>query len=302
MPSQSHTNSDKGPVSIKDSILEVRENSLLMQFLVRNLKHKNRDNIKSLLRNRQVWIDGQAVSQFNYGLVSGQQVVVKWNKQVNRPPDPNLKIVFEDDHIIVIDKKAGLLSISDGTDHETAYKILNRYVRQQNPLNRIFVVHRLDRDTSGLIMYAKSEKVQALLQNNWHTNVSERTYIAVVEGLVEKPQDTIRSYLFESKAYMVHSGQDPEKGELAVTHYKRIDQNKDFSLLEVSLETGKKNQIRVHMQDIGHPVTGDKKYGALQNPLKRLALHAGVLAFKHPVTGEFLRFVSKTPSGFVSLF
>lgn len=286
----------------EDTILEVRENAALMQFLLQNLKHKNRDNIKSLLRNKQVWINGQAISQFDHALQPGEQVVIKWEQAAIGDLYHDLRIVFEDAHMVVIDKQAGLLSISAGTEHQTAYSILSQHVKLQHPANKIFVVHRLDRDTSGLMMFAKSEDVQGILQKSWQTSISERTYVAVVEGMVKEGTGTIRSYLFESKAFIVHSSQDPAKGELAITHFKTLKSSKEFSLLEVSLETGKKNQIRVHLQDIGHSIAGDKKYGAAGNPLGRLGLHASVLAFKHPITGESLRFESKIPGKFLRLF
>lgn len=286
----------------KDTLLTVTESALLMKFLLAGLKHKSRDNIKSLLRNKQVWVDGQAVSQFDQMLHPGQQVVIKWARAAEPELYRSLNILFEDSHLIVIDKQAGLLSISAGDEHETAYSILSRHVKRENPSNKIFVVHRLDRETSGLMLFAKSEEVQGTLQKGWQTNIRERTYYALAEGRVKQSEGTIRSYLFESKAFIVHSSQDPSKGELAITHYNTIKSSKDYTLLEVQLETGKKNQIRVHLQDIGHSVAGDKKYGAKSNPIGRLGLHAGVLAFNHPVTGEVMRFVSKTPPRFLRLF
>ena len=286
----------------EDTILEVKENSVLMQFLLQNLKHKNRDNIKSLLRNKQVWVNGQAISQFNQALLPGEQVVIKWVQAAVGDLYRSLRIVYEDEYIIIIDKQAGLLSISAGSEHVTAYGILSQHVKLQNPANKIFVVHRLDRDTSGLMMFAKSEEVQSILQKAWQTDIRERTYTALVEGTVKEPEGTIKSYLFESKAFIVYSTKDPSKGELAITHFKTLKSSKDFSLLQVNLETGKKNQIRVHMQDIGHSIAGDKKYGAADNPIGRLGLHASVLEFLHPVTGQPLRFESKIPAKFLRLF
>lgn len=286
----------------EDTILAVTENITLMPFLLLQLKHKSRDNVKSLLRNKQVWVNGQAIAQFNHPLFPGQQVAVKWDLAAAGNLYHGLRIVFEDEYIVVIDKEAGLLSISTGNADVTAYSIISGHVKRLNPKNKIFVVHRLDRDTSGLMMFAKNEKVQTLLQKAWQTSVSERTYTAVVEGKVDKPEGTIASYLYESKSLVMHSSQDPEKGEHAVTHFRTLKNENSFSLLEVYLETGKKNQIRVHMKDIGHSVTGDKKYGAIKDPLGRLGLHAGVLAFRHPVTGEMLRFESAVPEKFLRLF
>jgi 23S rRNA pseudouridine1911/1915/1917 synthase len=296
------TNFSKGYKVLDDMILEVNENSHLMKFLIQNLKNKSRDNIKSLLRNKHIWINNQAVSQFDHPLTPGQQVLIKRKGSPGKEIERKLHIVFEDDHIIVIEKSAGLLSVSTGVEGETAISILNGYVRKDNPQNKIFVVHRLDRDTSGLLLFSKSERIQSLLQNSWQTSVTERTYFAVVEGVVKKPADTIKTYLYESTAFFMHITDDPEKGELAITHYKVIKTSREYSLLEVDLETGKKNQIRVHMQSIGHPVVGDKKYGTGTNPIGRLGLHAGVLAFIHPETREPMRFVSKMPASFLRLF
>jgi 23S rRNA pseudouridine1911/1915/1917 synthase len=286
----------------EDTTLEVRESAILMQFLLQQLKGKNRDNIKSLLRNRQVWVNGQIVSQFNHELLPGHQVMIKWEKTAEGLPGRDIRLVYEDGDIVVIDKQAGLLSIATGTEKEaTAYSLLSTYVKSQNPGNRIFVVHRLDRDTSGLMMFAKSSSVQSLLQRSWQISISERTYVALVKGRVEKPEGTIRSYLYESKSLIMHSTADPARGELAITHYRTLKAGKEYTLLEVSLETGKKNQIRVHMKEIGHGIAGDRKYGTGDNPLGRLGLHASVLAFLHPVTGKPLRFTSKIPAAFLKL-
>ncbi|HPT11424.1 MAG TPA: RluA family pseudouridine synthase [Bacteroidales bacterium] len=289
-----HTN----PVK-ENTLMEAKEKCELMTFLLQNLKQKSRDNIKSLLRNKQILVNGEAVTQFNHLLIPGDRVEVIWSREEIKGPSRNLNIIFEDDYIIVIDKHSGLLSIATGKEtYATAYSILSNYVKQKNPANKIFVVHRLDRDTSGVMMFARSEKVQAMLQDNWKDTVTERKYSAVVEGRVEEKEGKIESYIYESKALMMHSTKDPEKGELAITHFRTVKANDNYSLLDIYLETGKKNQIRLHMKDYGHSIAGDKKYGAHGNPIGRLALHAGVLAFTHPVTGKPMRFESKIPVKF----
>jgi 23S rRNA pseudouridine1911/1915/1917 synthase len=182
---------------------------------------------------------------------------------------------------------------------ETAYSLLSQYVKSLDHKNKIFIVHRLDRETSGVMMFARSSNVQELLQEAWNMNVTERTYLAIVEGAVENDKGTISSYLRESKAFIVYSSEEPVKGsQKAITHYKVLQRTKAYSLVEVTLETGRKNQIRVHMQDIGHPVIGDKKYGSSVNPIKRLGLHAWVLAFTHPITKKELRFETEIPNAF----
>ncbi len=282
-----------------DTSLTVSEPVTLMPFLLGSLKNKSRDNVKSFLRNRQVLVNGEPVTQFNHELKTGDRVEVRGERQADGIVSRNMRIVFEDDHIIVIDKNAGLLSMaSDNEKYLTAYNILSSYVKVRKPSNRIFIVHRLDRDTSGLMMFARSEKVQSLLQRDWKHNVTARTYVALVEGEVAEPEGVIKSYIYESKALVMHSTPDPEKGDLAITRFRKLKSNKDYSLLELTLETGKKNQIRLHMQELGHSIAGDKKYGATTSPIGRLGLHASVLAFIHPVTGKEMRFESKVPAKF----
>jgi 23S rRNA pseudouridine1911/1915/1917 synthase len=270
-----------------------------MPFLLGSLANKSRDNVKSLLRNKQVLVNGEPVTQFNHELKKGDTVVISSVRNTTGLMARNMRLVYEDEHLIVIDKNAGLLSMaSDNEKYLTAYNILSTYVKSQKPSNRIFIVHRLDRDTSGLMMFARSEKVQSILQKDWKHNVTARIYVTLVEGAVTEPEGVIRSYIFESKSLMMHSTHDPRKGDLAITRFRLLKSGSDFSLLEVTLETGKKNQIRLHMQEKGHSIAGDKKYGAKSNPIGRLGLHASVLAFIHPVTGKEMRFESKVPAKF----
>jgi len=284
---------------IKDISLEATEPATLMPFLLGSLANKSRDNVKSLLRNKQVLVNGEPVTQFNHELKKGDTVVISSARNTTGLMARNMRLVYEDEHLIVIDKNAGLLSMaSDNEKYLTAYNILSTYVKSQKPSNRIFIVHRLDRDTSGLMMFARSEKVQSILQKDWKHNVTARIYVTLVEGAVTEPEGVIRSYIFESKSLMMHSTHDPRKGDLAITRFRLLKSGSDFSLLEVTLETGKKNQIRLHMQEKGHSIAGDKKYGAKSNPIGRLGLHASVLAFIHPVTGKEMRFESKVPAKF----
>ena len=177
----------------------------------------------------------------------------------------------------------------------TAYGILSDYVKKENPKNKIFIIHRLDRETSGVMMFAKSEKVQRLMQESWNDTIKERTYVALVEGVPQPPKGTVTSYLKESKALIVYSSQNPDNGQLSITNYTVLKSTADYALLELELETGRKNQIRVHMQDIGHPIAGDSKYGAETNPIGRLGLHAEVLAF------EPMKFDAPVPKTFLAM-
>jgi len=210
-------------------------------------------------------------------------------------------IIYEDKEIIVIDKPAGMLSVStDKQDENTAYRLVNDYLR--NKRGRVWIVHRLDRETSGVMLFAKSEQIKLKLQDNWDNMAIKRGYIAVVEGRVKVPEKVITSWLKQTKSLLVYSSNREGDGKLAITNYKVLQTAKNYSLLELTLETGRKNQIRVHMKDIGHPVTGDKKYGAVKNPLHRLGLHASVLTVKHPATGEEIKFESPLPEAFTKLF
>lgn len=293
----------KGNKKNSKASLPVTENTELMKFLIVNLPNKSRNNIKSLLSNKQVFVDGQAIKQFNHLLAPGQEVEIRWNRIPEEKQYRGISIVYEDHDIVVIDKHAGMLSIAvDNRESQTAYNMLSTHAKKQDSANKIFVVHRLDRDTSGLMMFAKSEKVKHDLQTNWNDLIVERTYVAIVEGVVEEPEGTISSYLRESKAMIVYSSQNPKDGLKAVTQYQVMKTGKGYSLLKVSLRTGRKNQIRVHMKDIEHPVAGDKKYGSRTNPIGRLGLHALVLAFKHPVNKELLRFNTPIPRKFMRLF
>lgn len=213
-----------------------------------------------------------------------------------------LRIVYEDDDIIVVDKPAGLLTIATEREKlDTAYRTLTDHVRKSDARARIFIVHRLDRDTSGLLLFAKSAVVKRALQDHWHETVRERRYVAVVEGRVAGESGTIRSNLVQNRAYRMYSSKRTGEGKPAVTHFEVTAGNTLFTLLSIWLETGRKNQIRVHMQDIRHSIAGDRRYGATTNPIHRLALHAQILSFSHPRTGRVLRFESPVPPAFLRL-
>ncbi len=274
-----------------------------MKFLLGSLPDKNRDNIKTLLRDNQVLVDGEPISQFNYQLRPGQQVVISRNKIAQKKTYRGISIIYEDNDILVIDKHAGVLSVAtDNKEKFTAYSILYDHVKRKNPDGKIFIVHRLDRETSGLMMFAKSARIQKRLQENWNDIIRERVYVAAVEGIVNPPEGEISSYLRENNNMVVYSSKEGDDGKYAITNYITLKTNPIYSLLEMSLRTGRKNQIRVHLQDIGHPIVGDKKYGSKVNPISRLGLHAQVLAFQHPVNGRELRFETSIPRKFQELF
>lgn len=283
--------------------LKVNEANTLLKFLLEQLKGKSRTTVKSLLAHRQVSLGAHPITQFDYPVEKGQTVTINWGKVVEQTRLRGIKILFEDPYLVVIEKHEGMLSIATAKEKLlTTYSILSDHVKKDNPNNRIFVIHRLDRDTSGVMMFAKSEEVQSVLQRAWQDAVVERTYVAVVEGEVENDEGTIRSFLKENKALVMYSTNKPGEGDEAITHYKVLKRANGFSLLEVELETGRKNQIRVHMKDLGHCIVGDKKYGSKLNPIGRTGLHAQVLAFIHPVTGQEMRFETPIPSKFMAPF
>ncbi|MEI6348569.1 MAG: RluA family pseudouridine synthase [Bacteroidota bacterium] len=279
----------------------VKEPMELLQFLQQLYPEKSRTAVKSFLIHKQVYINFQIVTQFNYPLIAGQEVVISTSKIPVSINFEGLSILYEDESIIVIDKSAGLLSIASTTEKEkTAYSQLRAHVKQLNPQNKLFVLHRLDKDTSGVMMFAKSADVQERMQRNWHNFVTLRTYVAVLEGCVSDDAGTISSWLTEDKAHNVISHEE-QHGRQAVTHFKVIKKNLNYSMVEFRLETGRKNQIRVHSQEIGHSIVGDRKYGGKASPIGRVGLHANILEFIHPVLKSKLSYISPVPKTFLRL-
>ncbi len=286
----------------KYTIFNVHEQAELMEFLMQKMAGISRNKVKALLANRVILVDNAIVTQYNFKLMPGMKVQMSKAKNNVEFKNPMLKLVYEDAYIIVVEKKEGLLSVSTEKQKErTAQHILNEYVKKKSRGNRIFVVHRLDRETSGIMMYAKDERTQHTLRDNWIDIVKDRRYVAVVEGEMEKDFGTIETWLTDKKLYVSSSPFDDGEGKQAITHYKTIKRANGYSLVELNLETGRKNQIRVHMSEMGHPVVGDERYGSEMNPLGRMALHAFKLCFYHPVTGELMEFETPYPSPFKSL-
>ena len=214
-----------------------------------------------------------------------------------------LDIIYEDKEILVVNKPAKKLTIATTKEqNRTLYHEAREYVKKQNPKNKIFIVHRLDKDTSGVLLFAKSEKLKKMYQDNWDFLCVNREYLAVVEGKPNKKKDTIKSYLVESKTLQVFSTNDSKKGKLAITEYEVLDSNKSYSQVKINIKTGRKNQIRVHMSDIGCPIVGDKKYNSKTNPLNRLGLHAKILEIKHPITKKVMKFEARVPKVMTLMF
>ena len=278
------------------------EETTLLQCLEQKLSDHKRSSLKAMMKYGQVAVNGVPTSQFDVTVQPGDEMSVNFTRPFVTFSHPRIRLVYEDDDIIVVHKGSGILSV--GTDNRsdgTAYSIVRNYLKNKDPHLKLFIIHRLDRDTSGLMMFAKNIEAKEAMQHNWNNMVLSRTYVAVVEGKVEEESGTVRSYLAETSQYEVYSTQNPEEGQLAITRYKRLDCRHGYSLIELSLDTGRKNQIRVHMKDLGHPIVGDRKYGAKSSPLRRMALHARTLRFVHPVTRKDMLFETPIPSRFLSL-
>ncbi|MDR3251427.1 MAG: RluA family pseudouridine synthase [Tannerella sp.] len=276
----------------------VKTENTLLPYLLELFGGRSRTSVKTLLKHGQVRVNGIVANRAETPLKAGDEVFIGNTREQAAFSHPMLKIVWEDDDLIVVDKKEGLLSVSTSASQErTAHHILSEYVKRLDERNRIFILHRLDRGTSGLMLFARNRKVQEYMRSIWHEIITRRTYIALVEGVPDRTEDTIVTYLAENKRMKVYCT-NPQNGKEAVSHYRVTGSSGQYSLLEVELETGRKNQIRAQMEHIGHPVAGDPKYGAATDPKGRLMLHALRLFFTHPATGREMRFETRIPREF----
>lgn len=276
----------------------------LLDFLIASLTSESRNNIKAFLSRKQILVNDVPISQFDYKLVSKDVVKVTpySNRSVNNVKGVKLKVIYEDDELLVINKPSGLISVaSEKESNITAYRLVSDYVSTADKNARIYVVHRLDENTSGVLLFAKNNALKLALQDDWNKLVKKRGYFGVVEGVIEKESDTIKSYLLQTKTNMVYSGHKSKDAKYAETAYKVIKHNDFYTLLDINISTGRKNQIRVHMRDIGHPVVGDNKYGEEEKPLSRLMLHSYELTLTHPLNGKLLSFKANPPSEFAQL-
>ncbi len=280
----------------------VNEKSGLLDFLLANVK-ESRSKIKATLQGRGIKVDGKCVTQFDYMLEPGMKVSVsKTKRNQNGFKSRYVKIVYEDRWLVVVEKNIGILSMAAGHSSLNVKSVLDNYFSKSRQRCRAHVVHRLDRDTSGLMVYAKDMETEQIFERNWHDIVYDRRYVAVVSGEMENEGGTVANWLKDNKAYVTYSSPVDNGGKYAVTHYHVLDRTTEHSLVEFKLETGRKNQIRVHTADMGHPVCGDVKYGNGDDPLHRLCLHAFLLCFTHPVTGERMEFETPVPTSFRRMF
>ena len=275
------------------------EATTLLPFMLQVLAPRSRTEIKSLLSHSHVKVNGTSTTQFDQPLAAGDEVLINFSRPFFTLSSRLARLIYEDPDIIVIEKASGLLTVPAGNTREkTAQKIVDDYVYASDSRSHAYVCHRLDQYTSGILIFAKNSRVQQLMRDAWTNYVVERRYLAICEGVPEREEGEVRSYLAENSAMKVYSTNDPEKGKLSVTRYKVLHTNGAYSEIDIQLLTGRKNQIRVHMSDLGCPIAGDKKYGAKSNPCGRLMLHNYVLQFYHPVTRENLRFELPIPKSF----
>ena len=281
----------------------VEKEQPLLEYLLEHVKTLSRSKIKQTLQGRGIIVNGKQITQFDYPLKPGMKVAVSLSKKNNEGLRSRyVRIVYEDRWLVVVEKQVGILSMAAGHSSLNVKSVLDDYFRKTRQNCTAHVVHRLDRDTSGLMIYAKDMQTEQAMEHAWHEIVYDRRYVAVVSGQMEENSGTIQSYLKDNKAYITYSSPVDNGGKLAITHYFTLDRSKEFSLVEYKLETGRKNQIRVHSADLGHPVCGDSKYGNGDDPIGRLCLHAFLLCFEHPVTHERMEFETPFPKAFTDLF
>lgn len=293
---------------------KVNRSDELLEFLLRKC-NTSRNNVKALLVRKQVLVNGRVVTQYNYLLAKDDEVklarkpvkdgevqpVKKERNFIERKPRVVLKGIYEDEDFVAIDKPVGLLSVESDKERECAYGYLADEMQKRDKNARPFVLHRIDKETSGVLVFAKNPKIHSMLKLHWNEQVQTREYFAVAEGVFEEKSGTITSYLKENVNRLVYSTADPS-GQKAITHYEVVKENEKYSLLRVRIDTGRKNQIRVHLKELGHSVVGDDKYGCTQNPLGRLGLHASKLEFIHPVSKEVIKINAPVPACFWALF
>lgn len=280
----------------------VGKSAPLLEWLLENVKTASKTKIKQTLQGRGIKVDGKTVTQFDYELKPGMKVAVSKSKRNDTFKSRYVKIVYEDRYLVVVEKAVGILSMAAGHSALNVKKVLDDYFHKSRQNCQAHVVHRLDRDTSGLMIYAKDKETELALEQDWHHNVYDRRYVAVVSGEMEEDEGTVANWLKDNKAYVTYSSPVDNGGKYAVTHFHTLARTTEHSLVEFRLETGRKNQIRVHTADMGHPVCGDIKYGNGDDPCHRLCLHAYVLCFYHPVTHQPMEFETPVPVEFRRLF
>lgn len=280
----------------------IEADGTLLAAAAQILKDHKLAKLKSMLRHNQFAVNGTPSSQFNRPVSAGDTLEVNFDRSFQVFSHPKLKLIYEDNDLLVVDKAYGLLSTGTGKEkEETVFSIMRKYVRQRNERAHVYVIHRLDRDTSGLMLLARSTRARDRLLKEWSTLVTERLYEGIVEGVLPQDHDVVKQYLKDDENnYEMQVTNDKSQGKLAVTEYTTLERGQRFSRVLLVMKTGRKNQIRVAMQSLGHPISGDRKYGARPNGIHRLALHATSLTITHPATGNELKFESPAPESFTT--
>lgn len=293
----------RGPATDNVAKLTIKEDGTLLAAAAALLPDHKPTKLKSMLRHNQLAINGVPSTQFDHPVSAGDQLWVNFDRSFQVFSHPRVKLVFEDNDIIVVDKGYGVLSTAAGKpSDDTVYNIVKKYARGFSDKASVYVVHRLDRNTSGLMLLTRTKQARDKLISNWNNMVIERKYIAVVEGKVVQKEGIVKSLLAENPdTYEMYSTDDKKLGRLAVTRYRVVKQGRRFAMVELEIKTGRKNQIRVHMHDLGNPVSGDRKYGGKPSPINRIALHATTLTIVHPITGKAVTFTSPIPDIFNTL-
>ncbi len=278
---------------------------LLLDYLLATYNNMSRNKIKGLLTKGAIKVDGIIQTKYNYPVTTENRIeIVRGTDAVMDKSTRNMRrfatIEYEDPWLIVINKKTGVLSVPTGHHGFCLKTLLDEYLERKGEHRTTHVVHRLDKETSGLMIYAKSREIQEIFTNDWHNIISDRRYYAITSGIPQEER-TIKSWLWDDQYGYVHSSQKDNSGKLAITHYRILKTNGQFALLDVKLETGRKNQIRVHLQDISCPVIGDTKYGNGINPIRRLGLHAYRLNFIHPHSHKKMNFETPLPAAFFKI-
>ena len=307
MKKESEKKKHQNQVTPNDKIFHdyiCQSNCFLLEFLLKNVKNQSRNNIKTLLSNRQILVNKKTETKFNYELKENDIVTLSIFPDGHKTKIPcPFQILYEDNNYIAINKPSGILSVNlDEGKMKNAFKLMRDYLREINPKEQIFITHRIDKDTSGVLLFTKNLMAHDLLQDSWNELVIKREYVAICEGIFEKKKGTIVSNIAEGDTKLCYSTKNEKIGKKAITHYEVIKENDKLSLVSVNIDTGRKNQIRVHMQDVNHPIVGDKKYHTNLSILNRLGLHARTLTFIDPISSKEINIVSPIPIEFKKLF
>ena len=306
---------------------QVSQDAFLLEYLFQLFPGQSRTGVKNMLSKGRILVNGESRTAFDLPLKKGDRITVlskgisiaraTRNDARSEVEKAGVQILFEDENYIVVDKPSGMLTVATGKEKKTLYALLNAYIKVNARMQRkedlisgvrpdrstakIWIVHRIDKGTSGVLVFAKNERAKDILQSKWKDQVVERKYVAWLEGSLEKDQGIVQSWLLENpKSLKMNSYENEVKdGQLAITYYKVLSRTRHYTQVEFQLETGRKNQIRVHASyDLGHPIAGDEKYGAETDPVKRLALHAATLVFRNPFSGKMVRCSSPLPECF----